>query len=106
MEEKIKINETMYDPDKHIVIWNVTILSKNTNINLMYNADDVANCLLKKTDVKLSKDEALLLNEVMKGKEINWISTLETKNPGSLTKENIEENTEILSKYPIPNIKI
>ncbi len=104
--KRIKIIDTLYDPKLHIVVWSIHLIEENRQINLMYNANDIASSILKK-DIVLNEEQVCQFNSIMKGKEIWWDSHLENgKLAKDMSKDEFNNYLDSLSKYPIPNLQI
>lgn len=103
VKRKIKILETKYLPNQHIITWKVKYLDDQKIVTLVYRANDLALALLNR-EQGITAREAMEVNEWALGREMFEQSTFgraQTPNLKDMTEEEIDIVSSEMNEFPI-----
>jgi len=109
MVHKVKIIETDYNEQYHIIFWKLLFIDPNDSLYnqekvVAYRANDLAASVLNKPNFKITPELARFFNKEILNKEKNIVVETEIKklpeNLSSLSEKEYSEISSVLENYP------
>lgn len=113
MEHRIKIINTDYNKDYHIVMWEVKFIDPTDSYfgetrTLAYRANDLISSILGRDDIAIPPEIVIQFNNQIKGKEkkIEINSDIKTlpSDLNNISEKDFEKISSVLDKYPYKEI--